>query len=136
MMKGFEPIIIGFFCNWCSYVGADAAGRARLACPANLKVVRVMCSGRTDPQFILEAFKEGADGVLILGCPSGSCHYKEGNLLTLKRHTLLKKMLVQFGIEGDRVKLDWISANEAENYVDAVSEMVEKVKRLGPLNTN
>ena len=129
----FEPKILGILCNWCSYEGADAAGRARLACPTNLKVVRMMCSGRTDPQFILEAFKEGADGVLVLGCPSGSCHYKEGNLLTLKRYTLLKKMIVQFGIETDRVKLDWISASEAEKYVAAVSEMVEKVKQHGPL---
>jgi F420-non-reducing hydrogenase iron-sulfur subunit len=134
MMNGFEPIIIGFFCNWCSYEGADAAGRARLACTENLKVVRVMCSGRTDPQFILEAFKEGADGVLVLGCPPGSCHYKEGNFLTLKRYALLKKMLVQFGIEADRVKLDWVSAGEGEKYVDVVSEMVERVKQLGPLN--
>ena len=135
-MNGFEPIIIGFFCNWCAYEGADAAGRARLACPVNLKVVRVMCSGRTDPRFILEALTEGADGVLVLGCPAGSCHYKKGNVLTLKRYTLLKKMLVQFGIEADRVRLDWISAGEAEKYVDVVSGMVEKVKRLGPLNIN
>jgi len=133
MMSGFEPKIIGFFCNWCSYEGADAAGRARLSCPVNLRVVRVMCSGRTDPRFILEAIKEGADGVLVLGCPPGSCHYKEGNFQTLKRITLLKRMLVHFGIEADRVKLDWISAGEAEKYVDVVTRMVEKVRKLGPL---
>lgn len=131
-MKRFEPKIIGFLCNWCSYGGADAAGRGRKAYPPNLRVVRVMCSGRTDPQFIIKAFKEGADGVLVLGCHPGDCHYKEGNFQTLKRFTILKKMLAQFGIEGDRLRLDWISTGEADKFVNVVSEMVEKVGRLGP----
>ncbi len=132
-MKRFEPVIVGFLCNWCAYEGADAAGRARKPYPVNLRVIRVLCSGRTDPQFVMEAFKEGADGVVILGCHPGECHYKEGNFQTLKRYTILKKMLVQFGIEVDRFKLDWISASERDKFVEVVSEMVEKVRKLGPL---
>ncbi len=132
-MNRFEPKIIGFLCHWCAYEGADAAGRARKPYPVNLRVIRVLCSGRTDPQFVMEAFKEGADGVLIFGCHPGDCHYKEGNFQTLKRHTMLKKMLVQFGIEGDRLRLDWISAGERDKFVEVVSEMVEKVRELGPL---
>ncbi len=129
----FEPKIVGFLCNWCSYQGADSAGRARKAYPANLRVVRVLCSGRTDPLFIIEAFKEGADGVMILGCHPGECHYKEGNLYTLRRYSLLKKMLQQFGIQEDRLKLDWISASEQDKFVEVVSRMVERLRQLGPL---
>ena len=131
--KGFEPKIVGFLCNWCSYEGADSAGRARKPYPANLRIIRVMCSGRTDPQFIMEAFKVGADGVLILGCHPGECHYKEGNLQTLKRYTMLKKMLPQLGIEADRLRLDWTSASEGDKFAQVVSGMVEEVKQLGPL---
>ncbi|MBW1743939.1 MAG: hydrogenase iron-sulfur subunit [Deltaproteobacteria bacterium] len=132
-MTRFEPKIIGFLCNWCAYEGADAAGRARKPYPANLRVVRVLCSGRTDPQFVMEAFKEGADGVLILGCHPGDCHYREGNLQTLKRYTMLKRILPQFGIEKERFQLDWISASERDKFVEVVSNMVEKVRELGPL---
>ena len=132
-MTGFEPKIIGFLCNWCSYEGADSAGRARKAYPANLRVVRVMCSGRVDPQFILEAFKEGADGVMILGCHPGDCHYKEGNLQALKRYGVLKRMLRQFGIAEDRLRLDWISAGEGDKFVQVVSDMTERMRQLGPL---
>ncbi|MBN1843019.1 MAG: hydrogenase iron-sulfur subunit [Deltaproteobacteria bacterium] len=132
-MIGFEPKIIGFLCNWCSYEGADAAGRARKAYPAGLRVVRVMCSGRVDSQFILEAFKEGADGVMILGCHPGDCHYKEGNLQMLKRYVILKRVLSQFGIEEDRLKLDWISAGEGDKFVKIVCEMTERMRQLGPL---
>jgi len=135
-MNHFEPHIIGFLCNWCSYEGADSAGRARLVYPANLKVIRVMCSGRTDPMFILEAFNVGADGVLILGCPPGSCHYKTGNVEALKRVKVLKKVLAQFGIAEDRLRIDWISAGEAEKFVEVVSKMVENVRRLGPFSDN
>lgn len=132
-MNRFEPVIIGFLCNWCAYEGADAAGRARKAYPVNLRVIRVLCSGRTDPQFVLEAFKEGADGVLILGCHPGECHYKEGNFQTLKRYTILRKMIVQFGIEEDRLRLDWVSASEGDKFVEVVTDMVEQVRKLGPL---
>jgi F420-non-reducing hydrogenase iron-sulfur subunit len=131
-MTGFEPKIIGFLCNWCSYEGADSAGRARKAYPANLRVVRVMCSGRVDPQFILEAFKEGADGVMILGCHPSDCHYKEGNLQALKRYGVLKRVLGQFGIEEDRLRLDWISAGEGDKFVQVVSDMTERMRQLGP----
>lgn len=133
IMSSFEPKIIGFLCNWCSYEGADSCGRARKEYPSNFVVIRVMCSGRIDPQFILEAFKDGADGVMILGCHPGDCHYKEGNFNALRRYTLLKKMLKQFGIEEDRVKLDWVSASEGDKFVRVVSEMVEKVRVMGPL---
>ncbi|MBW1895824.1 MAG: hydrogenase iron-sulfur subunit [Deltaproteobacteria bacterium] len=133
-MESSEPKIIGFLCNWCAYEGADSAGRARLAYPANLRVIRVMCSGRVDPQFVMKAFKAGADGVMILGCHPGECHYKEGNLQTLKRYAILKEVLPQFGIEPDRLKLDWISAGERDKFVEVVSDMVEKLRELGPLH--
>ncbi len=132
-MNSFEPKIVGFLCNWCSYEGADSAGRARKEYPPNLRVVRVLCSGRTDPQFVIEAFKEGADGVLIIGCHPGDCHYKEGNFQALKRYAILKKMLAPFGIEEDRLSLEWVSAGEHEKFITVVSEMVEKVRELGPL---
>ena len=132
-MNDFEPVIVGFLCNWCSYEGADGAGRARKNYPPNLRVVRVMCSGRVDPQFILQAFKEGADGVMILGCHPGECHYKEGNIQVLKRFVMTKTMLSQFGIEKDRLKLDWISAGEQEKFVQVVSDMTERIRQLGPL---
>lgn len=132
-MEKFEPKIVGFLCNWCSYSGADAAGRAQKDIPANLRIVRVMCSGRIDPQFVVEAFKDGADGVMILGCHPGDCHYKEGNYKALRRITLLKEVLAQFGIEESRLRLDWVSASEADKFVRVTQEMVEAVKNLGPL---
>ncbi len=133
-METFEPKIVGFLCNWCSYEGADSVGRAQKVYPPNLKIIRVTCSGRVDPQFIITAFKEGADGVLILGCHPGDCHYKTGNFQALKRVTLLKNTLAQFGIENERLKLDWISATQADKFVQVVSDMVETVKKLGPLS--
>lgn len=132
-MKDFEPKIVGFLCNWCSYEGADAAGRARKVYPPNLQVVRVMCSGRVDPQFVLKAFKEGADGVIILGCHIGDCHYKTGNIQALKRYQLFKRVLADFGIDPERFRLDWISAGEKEKFVEVVTKMVETVRGLGPL---
>ncbi len=132
-MNDFEPKIVGFLCNWCSYEGADAAGRARKEYPANFRAVRVMCTGRVDPQFVIKAFREGADGVMILGCYPGDCHYKEGNFQALKRYTVLRKVLVQFGIEEERFRLDWISAGDKEKFVDVVTKMVENMRLLGPL---
>ena len=132
-MSNFEPKIIAFLCNWCSYECADSTGKAQKEYPSNLRIVRVMCSGRVDPQFILEAFKEGASGVLILGCKPGECHYKEGNFNTLKKYILLKKVLQQFGIEQERVMLEWVSASEEDKFVRIVSEMVERVKKLGSI---
>lgn len=131
-MTNFEPRIVTFLCNWCSYAGADKAGSSRKIYPPNINIIRVMCSGRIDPQFVLEAFKEGADGVLILGCHPGDCHYKEGNYKTLKRYYFLKKTLQELGIEEERFKLDWVSATEDDRFVAVVKEMVDKVKAIGP----
>lgn len=132
-MNEFEPKIVGFLCNWCSYAGADSAGTARKSYPPNVQVIRVMCSGRVDPQFVVKAFKEGADGVLILGCHPGDCHYKEGNYKTLRRYHLLKKMLKQLGIDERRIRLDWVSASEGEKFVEVIKDMVNIIKSLGPL---
>jgi F420-non-reducing hydrogenase iron-sulfur subunit len=130
----FEPRIIGFLCRWCSYTGADLAGTSRMTYPANISVIRIMCSGRVDPAFILKSFEEGADGVLIAGCHPGDCHYINGNVKTMGRFPLLVKMLGQFGIESDRIRLEWVSASEGEKYAEVVKDMTEKIKRLGPLN--
>ncbi len=130
----FEPKIIGFLCNWCSYAGADKAGTAQLTYPPNVHVVRVMCSGRVDPQFVLQAYHKGADGVLILACHPGDCHYKEGNYRTAQRNRLLKKLLGQFGIEEERCRLDYVSAGEGERFAKLVTEMVDSLRRLGPLD--
>lgn len=129
----FEPKIVGFLCNWCSYVGADAAGSARKTYPANINVIRVMCSGRVGPEFILKAFKEGADGVIVMGCHPGDCHYKEGNYKALKRYYLLEKLLAQLGVEKGRVRLEWVSASEGEKFARVVTEMIAEIKKLGPL---
>ena len=129
-----EPIIIGFLCNWCSYEGADSAGRARLAYPRNLRIIRLLCSGRLDPTFVLEAFSEGADGVLVLGCHPGECHYKEGNYRAIQRHHLLRELIGQFGIEAERCRFEYISAGEDEKFVRVVTEMVDTVRKLGPLS--
>jgi F420-non-reducing hydrogenase iron-sulfur subunit len=132
----FEPKIVGFLCNWCSYRGADMAGIARIKSAPNVRIVRVMCSGRVDPVFVLKAFEQGADGVLILGCHPGDCHYAEGNYKTARRVPLLKKMLEQLGIEDERVHLDWVSAAEGDRFASIVNEMTEKVKELGPFRAN
>jgi F420-non-reducing hydrogenase iron-sulfur subunit len=133
MNKSFSPSIVGFFCNWCTYLAADLAGTSRMKYAPNVRVVRTMCSGRVDPQMILWAFRHGADGVLIGGCHPGDCHYQEGNYKALRRTTLLRKMLVQFGIEPERLRLEWISASEGERLRDVVNEFSEQIRRLGPL---
>lgn len=132
--KQFEPNIVGFLCRWCSYTGADLAGTSRIKYPPNLIPIRVMCSGRVDPTFVLKAFADGADGVLIAGCHPGDCHYINGNHKTLRRYPLLQKLLAQFGIEEERVRLDWVSASEGERFGEVVSQITEAVRRLGPLN--
>jgi len=131
----FEPKIVGFLCNWCSYAGADKAGAAQLAYPPNVKVIRVMCSGRVDPQFILQAYRKGADGVLMLACHAGDCHYKEGNCRAIQRHRLLVRFLRQFGIAEERCRLDFVSAGEGEKFVRVVTETVDALKALGPLSS-
>jgi len=132
----WEPKIVGFLCNWCSYRGADLAGTARMKCSPNVRTIRVMCSGRVEPTFILKAFQLGADGVLVLGCHPGDCHYTEGNYKTLRRMSLLKKMLAQLGVEEERVRLDWVSASEGDHFVSIVNDMTEKVRALGPFRQN
>jgi len=134
-MNDYSPKIIAFLCNWCSYAGADMAGSARKEVPPNVKIVRVMCSGRVDPQLVVKSFQQGADGVMILGCHPGDCHYKEGNYNMLKRYSMLKNMLDQFGIEDDRLLLDWVSASEGDKFSKVVNEMTERVRSLGPLDT-
>ncbi|OGR27936.1 MAG: methyl-viologen-reducing hydrogenase subunit delta [Desulfuromonadales bacterium GWD2_54_10] len=132
-LKGFEPKIIGFLCNWCSYAGADKAGGMQDSYPPNVQVIRVMCSGRVDPQFILSALVKGADGVIILACHPGDCHYKEGNCRALQRHGMLNLMLEQLGVEKERCRLDYVSAGEGEKFSRVIREMVETVSMLGPL---
>jgi F420-non-reducing hydrogenase iron-sulfur subunit len=129
----WQPKIVAFFCNWCTYTAADLAGVSRLKHAPNVRIIRVMCSGRVDPQFVLEAFAKGADGVLIGGCHPGDCHYIEGNYKALRRIQLFKRVLNDMGIEEDRFRLEWISASEGEKVKVVVNDMVEKVKTLGPL---
>jgi F420-non-reducing hydrogenase iron-sulfur subunit len=130
----FEPIIVGFTCNWCSYRAADGAGMSRLKYAPNVRLIRLMCSGRLDPQFVLKALAEGADGVLVTGCHPGDCHYVEQNIKTLRRFELLKKTLNALGIEDRRVKLVWASAAEGVQLVEEINKMVEEVRELGPLD--
>ena len=132
-MKNFEPQIIAFVCNWCSYGGADQAGGMKLLYPANVKLLRVMCSGRVDPKFVLDAFRQGADGVMVLGCHPGDCHYRNGNLKTQKRFQALKKLLVQLGIEEARCLQDWVAASEGKKFQELAEKMTATIKRLGPL---
>jgi F420-non-reducing hydrogenase iron-sulfur subunit len=124
--------IVAFLCNWCSYTGADLAGTSRLKYTPNVKVIRVMCSGRVEPIFIMKAFSEGADGVLILGCHPGDCHYQSGNQKALRRYYLLKKYFKQMGIEDERFQLEWVSASEGNKFVEVVENMTMKLEKLGP----
>lgn len=132
----FEPKLVGFLCNWCSYTGADLAGTARMTYAPNIRIIRVMCSGRVDPQFVLKAFAQGADGVLISGCHPGDCHYQEGNYKALRRAKLLSKMLEQFGIEKERFRLEWVSAAEGVKFQQVCNEFTEQIRKLGPLKMN
>jgi len=128
----FEPKIVAFLCNWCSYTGADLAGTSRMKYSHNLRIIRIMCSGRVCPTFIFKAFLEGADGVLVCGCHPGDCHYHEGNYKCLRRFKLIEKYIMQMGIEPDRVRLAWISASEGKQFAELVNHMTETVRNLGP----
>jgi F420-non-reducing hydrogenase iron-sulfur subunit len=130
----WRPRIVAFFCNWCTYTAADLAGVSRLKYASNVRVIRLMCSGRVDPQFIVEALAEGADGVLIGGCHPGDCHYVEGNYKMLRRFALLQRWLKDMGIEPERVRLEWISAAEGEKVKRVVDDLTGTVAKLGPLN--
>ena len=128
----FRPTIVAFLCNWCAYTGADLAGTSRLHYAPNVRIIRIMCSGRIEPTFILKAFKEGADGVLVCGCHPGDCHYQEGNYKCLRRFKLLEKFVVQMGIEKERLKLEWISASEGKQLAEQINEMTKTILQLGP----
>ena len=134
--KTFEPNLLAFCCNWCSYAGADLAGLSRLKYPANVRIIRTMCSGRVDPQFVIDAFENGADGVLIAACHLGDCHYISQNYKTVKRVNLLHKLMDSFGIEKDRLRLEFISAGEGNKFADTITEMVASLKELGPAPLN
>jgi F420-non-reducing hydrogenase iron-sulfur subunit len=131
--RPFEPKIVAFFCNWCTYTAADLAGISRMQYAPNVRAIRLMCSGRVDPQFVLTAFHDGADGVLIGGCHPGDCHYQEGNHNARRRFELLRLMLRDMGIEDERVRLEWISAAEGDKVQKVCNEMTEQVRALGPL---
>ncbi|MGD0899749.1 MAG: hydrogenase iron-sulfur subunit [Thermoguttaceae bacterium] len=129
----FEPKIVGFCCNWCSYRAADLAGTARIKHAPNVRIIRVMCSGRVDPTFVLKALASGADGVLVAGCHPGECHYIEQNYKAMRRYAMLKHVLAGLGVEPDRVRLVWASAAEGQQLAEAVDKLVEDIRRLGPL---
>jgi F420-non-reducing hydrogenase iron-sulfur subunit len=134
MENNFEPTIIGFTCNWCSYRAADTAGTARMKYAPNVRLIRLMCSGRLDPTFVFKAFANGADGVMITGCHPGDCHYVEQNFKALRRFILLKRVLVQMGLEPGRLKLLWASAAEGARFASETTLFVEEIRKLGPLN--
>lgn len=129
----FEPKIVGFLCNWCSYRAADLAGSARIKYPPNVRIIRVMCSGRVDPTFVFKALAGGADGVMIAGCHPGECHYIEQNYKAMRRYSMLKHLLGAMGVEQDRVQLVWASAAEGQRLAECIEKLVADVKRLGPL---
>ncbi len=127
----FEPKLLGFLCNWCSYAGADLAGVSRIQYPPNMRVIRVMCSGRVDPKFIIKALELGIDGVYVMGCHIGDCHYLEGNYEAVKKFDMTKKFLKIIGLD-DRIRLDWVSASEGQRFGELVSKFVEDIRALGP----
>jgi len=132
MNEDFEPSIVGFLCNWCAYAGADLAGTSRTRYPPNMKSIRVMCSGRVDPVFVIESLKNGVDGVLVAGCHPGDCHYQSGNYKTNRRIILLKKLLGQLGIDPKRVRFEYVSASEGNKFAETVTEFVDDLKTIGP----
>lgn len=132
MENGFEPVIIAFCCNWCSYAGADLAGTSRLQYPPNVRIIRAMCSGMIHPNLVMDALTKGADGVLICGCHKGDCHYLEGNLKAESRAQAIELMLEDFGLEPERFRLEWISAAEGRKFARVMTEMVEAVRKVGP----
>jgi coenzyme F420-reducing hydrogenase delta subunit len=132
MSEEFEPIIVAFCCNWCSYAGADGAGVARLQMPTNFRIIRTMCSARVDPEFILRALSKGADGVIVLGCHPADCHYIGGNYRARRRIALLRLVLEQYGFDPKRLRLEWVSASEGEKFQTTLTTFVNTIKELGP----
>ena len=131
-MSDFEPTIVAFFCNWCTYTAADLAGTSRLSYPPNIKVIRMMCSGMVDPKYVIKALLEGADGVIVSGCNPGDCHYIIGNYKARRRIKLLKEILPRFGFEPERLRLTWIAASVGVLLAETMQEMVDQIKALGP----
>ena len=131
-MENWEPKIIAFLCNWCSYAGADLAGTSRLQYPPNIRIIRLPCSGRINPVYIIKALLEGADGVMVSGCHPGDCHYLSGNLFARRRFVVLKKLLRTCGLDPDRVQFTWVSASEGGRFAEVIREVTENVRRLGP----
>jgi len=132
MTKEFEPRIVGFLCNWCSYAGADLAGTSKLKVPSSLTPIRVMCSSGVDSVLVTTAFLRGADGVLVAGCHPGDCHYDKGNYYARRRFAVLKKVVEGLGLESDRIRLSWVSASEGQRFAEVVNEFNEKIKKMGP----
>ncbi len=132
MSETFEPKIVSFLCNWCSYAGADLAGTSRIAYPPNIRIIRVPCSGRVDAMFVVKAFLDGADGVMVLGCHPGDCHYKQGNYIAQRRYTMMHRLLEFIGIDSGRLYVEWVSASEGKRFAEVVASFTEGVKVLGP----
>lgn len=133
MTNQFEPKIVSFLCNWCSYAGADLAGTSRIEYPQNVRIIRVPCSGRVDPLFVVKAFLDGADGVMVLGCHPGDCHYQQGNYYAQRRYAIMHKLLDFTGVEYDRLYVDWVSASEGKRFAEVVTNFTKRVIDLGPL---
>ncbi len=131
-MQNWEPKIVAFLCNWCSYAGADLAGVSRLQYGTNIRVIRVPCSGRVNPLYILKALQNGADGVLVSGCHPGDCHYISGNMVARRKFALIKNMAEYVGIEPERVQFSWVSASEGQKFADLMNKVIEDVKKIGP----
>jgi coenzyme F420-reducing hydrogenase delta subunit len=131
-MSEFEPNIVAFLCNWCSYAGADLTGTSRIHYPPNVKVIRVMCTGRMNPLFVVQALRQGADGVLISGCHPGECHYLKGNYLARRRFMLMRNLLGFIGINPLRLRMSWVSASEGKKFADVVTTVTEDIKKIGP----
>jgi len=132
-MNDFEPNVVAFLCNWCSYAGADLAGTSRLKYPPNVKVIRVMCSGRVNPMFVVNALQQGADAVIVGGCHPGDCHYMQGNYFARRRMAILKKLMEYLGIDSRRLRMTWISAAEGNKFADVIKTVTKEVKEIGPL---
>ena len=133
MNNQFQPKIVSFLCNWCSYAGADLAGTSRIEYPQNIRIIRVPCSGRVDPLFVVKAFLDGADGVMVLGCHPGDCHYQQGNYYAQRRYALMHKILEFAGVEFDRLYVDWVSASEGKRFAGVVTQFINRIEKMGPL---
>lgn len=134
MSDNFEPNVVAFLCNWCSYAGADLAGTSRIHYPSNVSVIRVMCTGRVNPLFVMNALQQGADGVLISGCHPGDCHYMQGNYYARRRFTLMRQFMEYMGVEPARVKMSWVSASEGAKWKEVIEEVVDGIKAIGPMD--